>query len=509
MLLNPSQILRAKRRTAVPASISAPIKGWNTRDPFEAMDPLDAVLLDNWFADVGGILTRSGSSEYATGLGSDPVQTLGPYAVGSINKLLAACGGSIYDVSSAGPVGAAIKSGFTSDIWQTVVFNSRQFWANGSDPVQIYDGTTMSDTGFTGANMDTMAGVGVFNNRLYFWDTISPEFWYGPTLGISGALSKFDLSMVSHYGGNLMSVQTLAYDGGEGIGAYTCFFLSSGETLVYGGTDPSNPNNWSLTGRYLLPPPVAQRGFARYGGDIYIMTVNDHQRFSVLLAALKVGDVPPRSKISGAAKVAVQLGSALPGWQALYYPGGTRMLFNIPNPDGTFSQHIYSTATEAWSRFRGMNAYCFGLYNNNLYYGAADGKVIQADTGMSDSGSPVLSIAQQAWQLFETPLKKRVAMVRPAVQSSGLADFVFGLGYDYQPAVIQVPDATIPIGSPLIWGVTPWGAPAVWGGDGVTDPRWRVAGGEGSAIGLALTSNTLITATWIRTDFMIEPGSGP
>lgn len=507
--MRPDQILRARQRLTKPASVAAALKGWNTRDPFEAMDPLDAILLDNWYPDFAGLVTRTGTATYATGLGSGPVQTLAEYRVSGIDKFLAACGNSIFDISASGAVGAALKSGFNSDIWQTVVFNSRLFWVNGTDPAQIYDGTTMAATGFTGANMDTMVGVGVFNNRLYFWDGVSPEFWFGPVLGISGALSKFDLSMVSHMGGNLVGIAVLSYDGGEGIAAYTCFFLSSGECLMYSGTDPSNPNNWALVGRYALPPPVAQRGIARYGGDIYIITANDHQQLSKLFIALKLGETPPRTKIAGAAALAYQLGSSLPGWQALYYPAGTRMLFNIPNPDGSFSQHVFNTSTQAWSRFRGNNAYTFGIFGTRLYYGAANGNVVQADTGSSDNGAPILSQSQQAWQLFETPLKKRIALVRPVVQSQGVADFNFGLGFDYQAAGIQVPDSTIGAAGALIWGASTWGAPSVWGGSGTTDPRWRIAGGEGAAIGLSLTANTIVSATWIRTDFMIEPGSGP
>lgn len=501
--------MNRRQRLTTPASVAAALKGWNTRDPFEAMDPLDAILLDNWYPDFAGLLTRNGSASYATGLGSAPVQTLAELRTGSIDQFLAACSGGIFNISSAGIVGAAIKSGFTSDIWQTVVFNSRQFWVNGVDPAQIYDGTTMSATGFTGANMSKMAGVGVFNNRLYFWDGISPEFWYGGVLAISGALSKFDLSMVSHLGGNLLGIAALSYDGGEGIAAYTCFFMTSGECLMYSGTDPSNPNNWALVGRYALPPPAAQRGITRYGGDVYIITANDHQQLSKLFIALKLGETPPRTKISGAAMLAYQLGSSLPGWQALYYPAGTRMIFNIPNPDGTFSQHIFNTSTQAWSRFRNNNAYTFGIFGTTLYFGASAGVVMQADTGQNDDGAAILSQAQQAWQLFDTPLKKRIAMVRPVVQASGVAQFSFGLGFDYQPAGIQVPDSTIVGGNALIWGASNWGAPTTWGGSGVTDPRWRIAAGEGGAVGFSLTANSMVQSIWIRTDFMIEPGVGP
>jgi hypothetical protein len=200
-------------------------------------------------------------------------------------------------------------------------------------------------------------------------------------------------------------------------------------------------------------------------------------------------------------------GSALPGWQALYYPIGDRVMYNIPNPDGSFSQHVFNNATQAWCRFQAMNAYCWATYRGNLYFGEAIGKVSQGDIGGTDDGNPILSQAQQAWNLFDSVTSKRVAAVRPVVQSQGLADFNFALGFDYQPPGITIPDANVLTNSnSLVWGAKNWGSPQVWGGSGVTDPRWHIAGGEGAAIGMSLVANSKISATWLRTDLLIEPG---
>ncbi len=506
--MTPQQRARASRRTSQPQTVPAPLGGWNTRDPFEAMDQKDAIVLDNWFPDFAGLTSRGGTVNFATGLASTaPVQTLATLKTGTINKFLAAAGGKIFDISAGGAAGTLIASGFTSDIWQTVHFNSRSIWVNGNDTAQIYDGTTMGATGFTGADMTTMSGVGAFNNRVYFWTGKDPSFWYGPVLGIAGALSNFPLSMVTREGGNLIAVEVLSYDGGTGIDDYTCFFMSSGEVMLYQGTDPSNPNNWALVGRYMIPTPVAQRGITRYGGDIYIITANDHQQLSKLFIALKLGEVAPRTKIAGAAKSAYAAGKNLPGWQALYYPAGTRMIYNIPNPDGTFSQHIFNTSTQAWCRFRNMPARCWGIYNDQLYYGGPRGVVVQADIGATDNLSPILTQGQQAWNTFETPLIKRVVALRPIVQSNGIAMFNLGLGFDYQLSGLTFPGETVGLLNTLIWGAGNWGPPRVWGGRiGVTDPRWHIGGGQGSAIGISLSANASVATTWIRTDLLLEPG---
>ena len=76
--------------------------------------------------------------------------------------------------------------------------------------------------------------------------------------------------------------------------------------------------------------------------------------------ALKLGQLPPRSKVSTAVQNAVRANLTAFGWQALYYPRGRRLIFNIPNPDGTFCQHVQNTALQSqpWCRFVNMNAYC-------------------------------------------------------------------------------------------------------------------------------------------------------
>ncbi len=509
--------------------------GWNTRDPFEAMEPTDAVLLDNWYPDFGGVAVRNGSTPYARGLGTGAVETLGTFTTSTINQFLAACGGAVYNISSTTPI--LLSSGFLSDRWQTTEFNGHFFFVDGADPAQIYDGTTLSAASFTGVSTATLAGVSVIHQRLFFWTGRDPSFWYGPVNGISGALVNFPLDMESQGGGNLIDVETFSYDGGQGIASYTAFFMSSGELFLYSGSDPSNANNWALVGRYVVPPLITTRAITRYGGDIYLATVNDHQQLSIYLAALKAGEVPPRTKISGAAKAAFDAGGSRFGWQAFFYPQGRRVIFNIPNPDGTFSQHIYNTSLQTWTRFRDMNAFCWGIYNNNLYYGAAGGNVIQADTGSMDSALtqapigpiwgtslwknfnwissftpggtapvPITASSQQAWNIFGSAFGKRLTASRVVVETlNQSASYNFDVGYDYNFPQQVTPAALSPMGA--IWGTFNWNA-ANWSQAMVTvDSNWHVEGGDGSAISWGIVGNFSAPARWVRTDLLIEPGT--
>ena len=511
MSLTQARQVRASRRLSQPQSVGSPTLGWNTRDPYEAMEPLDAITLDNWYPTFGGVVVRNGTLSYATEMGTGAVETLATLQTMTVNKFIAACDGKLYDISTGGIAGSPIASGFGSSRWETAVFQNHLFFVNGDDVAQKYDGTTVTVAAFTGVATSTLSGVGVFHNRLYFWSGVNASFWYGPVNGIAGALANFDLSTVSHSGGNLIAVDVLTYDGGLGIASYTCFFMSSGEVLVYQGTDPSNASNWSLVGAYTLSPPIAARAIFQFGGDIYIATQTDHFQLTKIMIALKLGQTPTPTKISGAATAAFNAVGNIFGWEAIYYPRGTRIIFNVPNEDGSFSQHVYNTSLSAWTRFNDMNAHTWGVYNDRLYFGKSLGEVVLADTGVVDSDNtgsrPIVAKSQQAWQSFGTPLAKRLAASRVVVQTNNSgASYEFDVGIDYQLINFQTPIAAPPQGA--LWGSVTWGA-FVWSGAPPTqvDVNWRIQGGEGLAFSWGVVANSQASTLWIKTDLLLEPGA--
>lgn len=499
------RLANASRPRAVPQVIPASVTGWNTRDALTAMQSTDAVVLDNWYPDAGGLQARNGYSVFASGLGGTPVNTLAEYMALGVDQLLAACGTSFYDISAGGS-GTLLKTGFSSDKWQSANFNSKMFFVNGVDIPQIYDGTTLADTAFTGPTVTDIVGVNVFKNRLFFWLNNDDAFYYGGLNSISGALTRFSLATVSQSGGDLITMATMSHDGGNGIQDLAVFILSSGEVIIYEGNDPGDATAWSLVGRYKISPPVNVRSVVRYGADAYITTNDDHVPLSQQLVALRVGTVPPRSKASGAVQQAVNEGSTLFGWQAIFYPKGRRLLFNVPNQDGTFYQHVYNVSTDAWCRFTGMNATCWGLYMNNLYFGTAAGTVCLADSGSTDNGSAVVCDGQPAWNMFDDPRRKRLSAIRPLLLAYGTSTIQFGTNFDYQDITLSSSSSTINVsGSP--WDTSPWDT-SPWSSDSAQiDERWRSSSGSGYAVGFRLQATCLAPLSWLRTDCRYEIGS--
>jgi hypothetical protein len=334
-------------------------------------------------------------------------------------------------------------------------------------------------------------------------------------------LHWFPFDMVTADGANLLAVNTLTYDGGQGIYSYTCFFLSTAEMLIYSGTTPDIPlsegvTGWSLQGLYTLPQPafggsVLPRAQCRYGGDLYMVTSTDYVKLSQVIAALREGAFPPRSKASGACLAAVAQGKALMGWQMVYWGGGRRLLVNVPlvasDPganNANFEQHVYNTGLDAWTRFRGINAYCWCVWDDNIFFGTEDGTVNQfglatADEDPSGEQIPIDAFALQAWQLFGTAHNKNVVAIKPVVRSAAAIYYEFGVGFDYnQP---DTPIAVQHFGSRTPWNTTPWGTP--WERPTETDSLWYVAGGDGASVSIGMHAITNNEEAWIwsRTDF--------
>ena len=55
-------------RTAVTASVSSPIGGWNARDSIAEMPPLDAVILNNLYPTPTDVQLRLGYTKACTGI---------------------------------------------------------------------------------------------------------------------------------------------------------------------------------------------------------------------------------------------------------------------------------------------------------------------------------------------------------------------------------------------------------------------------------------------------------
>jgi hypothetical protein len=573
--------------------VPAPIGGWNARDSVAEMNPLDAVVLNNFYPTPSQIQLRKGYTQYATGI-TGQVDTLMQYSGGATNKLFAAAGSVIYDVSNAGAA-TSVVTGQGSDRLQYVNVSTTggNFLTavNGTDAALIYDGTNwikyanistaqtisnltssgttctlvtsvahglvtgnqvtvtgaspsqyngtfkitvLNGTTFTyvassapatspasplgsytvakfitGVNSSDLIHVNLHKDRLYFVEKDTLNFWYLGVNAISGSATSYPLGAIARNGGYIMAMGTWTLDAGYGVDDYAVFITNNGEAIVFKGSDPSDPNDWSLIGVWQLGQVFARRCFFKFAGDLLLITQDG---IVPLASALQSSRLDPRinitDKIYYAVSEAADLYNAEFGWQIHYYAKQNMLIFNIPVIGGQ-QQYVMHNITKAWASFSGINATCFEVYDENMYFGG-NGFVGRFWDGLSDNDQNIKASCQQAYSYFDARGQlKRFTMVRPILfTDNGLPTVLCGINTDFdtQNNVGQVSfnPALVSVG---IWDTSLWDD-AEWGGGNTISKNWQGVTGIGYAAGIILNiASQDIDVRWASTDYVMERGA--
>ena len=494
-------IERERSGQAQRANVSSPFGGLNTRDAESAMEATDAPIMVNWFPSQGKVTTRKGFTEYATGLTGN-VETLAEFNAGSIRKFICANSDEINDVTNPLSI-SNLGNGFTNARWQTANFNGNMLLVNGADTPQVYDGSTLSNSTISGSGLTVteLDGVNIHKNRVYAWSTDSQDFWYGATNAIGGTFTKFPLSRVAASGGNLIAMATWNHDGGDGVDDYALFVMSSGVCVLYDGSDPGDATNWSLVGIFKIGSPLSVRGIAKVGGDVAIITTQDFIFFSQVFQAggNKIND----TKLSGAAIDDINAYQSNYGWEIATYPKasiGGWLLFNVPvATNTTYNQYVINTVTGAATKFSGMNARTWGLYNDSLYFGEST-KIMKADDGLSDNGEFIVCDVQAAYSDLGTPQEKVINSYRNVISVDGNVALNTTTSFDYGQNKVTQDVSSVSSGTP--WG-SPWGSP--WSPANRIRNELVIGSGEGVAIGMRIkVSLSGQQLDWYRTDYSVN-----
>lgn len=503
-----------KTQVSQTVSIPAPVGGLNGKDSIANMPPTDAYIMDNWFPTASSVQVRNGSLSWATGLPSN-VNTIATYNGATTSKMFAASGTAIYDVTTQGAVGAASVTGLTSDKFQFVNMGTigGRFLCmfNGSDNGKYYDGTSWIDVSIGAgaqqiANVDpkNIINVNTFKNRMYLVEKNTANVWYLPLNAIYGSASKLDFSSLLTMGGNIVAMATWTVDNTGGMAEYAVFLSSQGDVLVYSGSDPSSATDWKLTNRFNIGRPASYRCFERVGSDLVIMGADG-------LFPLSKALVTDRAQTQYAItdKIVTLVSNDFQnygnnfGWQVLLYPIGSKIVINVPYVNGANSyQYVMNTITGAWCRFTGWKAFCFGKYNDDLFYGA-NGVVYQCDVGHDDDGANIVADCQQAFQYFGSTQQKLFTMARPIIQSNGVINPAFAVNLDY--------DLTQPLNTSTFTSAsfTPWYSAwfSPWSSSNQIRKDWQSLNGIGfSAAPRILLSVKLATVSWQSTDIVFQTG---
>ena len=513
-------------------SVPAPIGGLNVRDSLVAMAETDAVVLQNWWPQPYGCTVRKGYREWTTGLPSK-VGTLATWSeTDGTQKLFAWSAQGMYDVTAEGFAGIPIVTGLNYDVWSTTnlvnaagghlicvngVDDGIHYSSAGADSIVAGDGIALNT--WSGLDPQKCVMVTVHQNRLWGIEKDTANGWFLPPDAVQGVFQKFDFGPLFSRGGFLQVLTTWTIDDGNGAEDHLVAMSSRGEVAIYGGGNVESDTDWTLVGIYYIGSPIqGNRGWCKAGGDVLILTQQGVVSMGSQLISTKVNqaeDPLTTKKVQFLISDLTTSFGSLEGWELQYFPKINMVTINVPTTASTGSiQLAANQIINAWTQFRGMNAFCWSTLDSQPMFGDYSGRVLLAWTGQLDNvklddsgGVAVTALAQQAYGYLQAPaVQKQVGMYRPTFVADCPISFNSQILYDFKQTTLGPPGGGGKACGSL-WNEDEWDY-GIWGGGGGVQKGWVQAQGMGVASSLAIATQTQIEVLWVATDYSYQVGAG-
>jgi hypothetical protein len=489
------------RMVARPYTFPVATGGWNASDALDAMKPDEAETLINWFPETTYNRLRRGFKAHCNTATNQPVESLASYS-GATDELLAFSDDTWFEVTTSTP--AALVTGLQSGPWDTLNYGTAggQYLiaCNGQDTPHVYNGATMvpavNTVGGLASTLDLLT-ITSYGQRVYYSEAASLSVWYLPVGQYQGALTEYDLGPLCQMGGSIARISTWTRDNAS-AGANEMFVVvtTKGEVMVFVGDYPGG-TTWQLSARFAVGEPVAGPNcVVRMGPDMILMCQDGFQPLAhyLQLGQSQAQAVALSKKIGNAVTTAVRTYQASVGWTALLYPTGNMLIFNIPNSndDTVFAQYVVNTLTGAWCQWEGQNAWCWAMHDTRPFFGAVNGAVYEADTGVWDDGDYITAEYRGSYQYVAGEgLLKRVSMAQPVFQTTGPVTVNFGIDVDFNNTTLTSPAASVNFGA--TWDDAIWDD-ATWASGTTLQRQWVSTTGIGYAIAphFIITTNSVV-----------------
>jgi hypothetical protein len=360
----------------------------------------------------------------------------------------------------------------------------------------------------TGLDSDEFATVNLFKERLYFVQKNSLSFWYLPVDSINGAVSEFPLGGIFKRGGYLQAMGTWTIDAGYGVDDLAAFITSNGEVAVYKGSDPSDPNDWSLVGLWNVGQTFTRKCVFKFGGDMLLLTEDG---LVPLSAGLQSTRLDPRVNLTDKIFFAISQAAAAYGnnygWQMNYFAKNNMLILNVPVTGGS-EQYVMHNITKSWARFTNINANCWEMSGDDMYFGGI-GYVGKFYDTYADAGTNIRAFTQQAYSYFDRRGQlKRFTLVRPILQTdNGVPNVLCGISVDFDTVDLTTQISFNPVIDPTgLWDIDVWDS-ANFGGGLITTRIWQGVTGLGYAGSISMNVVSQgIEFHWASTDYVMESG---
>jgi hypothetical protein len=164
--------------------------------------------------------------------------------------------------------------------------------------------------------------------------------------------------------------------------------------------------------------------------------------------------------------------------------------------------------TKSWARFTNINANCWEMSGEDMYFGG-NGFVGKFYDTYADAGTNIRAFTQQAYSYFDRRGQlKRFTLVRPILQTdNGVPNVLCGISVDFDTVDLTTQISFNPVIDPIgLWDVDVWDS-ANFGGGLITTRIWQGVTGLGYAGSISMNVVSQgIEFHWASTDYVMESG---
>ena len=510
--------------------------GINTIAGAANIPPTDALRIINMIPREYGVAVRRGYREWCPpvplGTGIRTIMAYGSRtAFIDTSRLFVATNDGIYEATTPGllPVKVLdwpVKSpdaGYCS--WHNYQTLAGQFLlvcdqANG---YYVFNGTlnTWALGAPSGPGVPTATNydfVTVWKNRVWLCQRNTATAWYFDAVGtFAGACKSFDFGNKFKYGGHLKGVWNWTLDGGEGVDDYLVAVSTSGDLVVYKGTDPDTFGDFIMHGSFWIgQTPKGHRIADDYGGDLLVLSAYGLIQLSKLIGGAPLQD--PQAQISY--KVNPRLSKLLAetdnnyGWEVRLHPRDQLIFINTPKVSGYPDfQFVYNTLTKAWTVFNGLPINTSETFRTMLFMGSTENQLFVYDGHvdnvlLADDGATARTISWEQFGSFQAygaeATYKRVQLMRPQFIGEVVPAYYIAARYDFD--LSQIPGAPTFVGSAAgTWDAGLWDG-ATWGGDYIVNQPLVGGFGVGRHVALQLRGRSAGETIHVGTDVLFDTG---
>jgi len=493
------------------------------------MEPGDAIYSYNIDSSAYGMRVRPGYIDHATTISGDLVKTLIPYMGtlenGSKDKLFACTSAGIFDVTNpvVNPIAVHTWGVASSDAgWCSYVIFTNDAGARFLLVADLANGlvyyeeatATWAVPTVTPVAAASLVQVMLWKQRVWFVQKNTNSGWYTDAGSHSGTLTKFNFGNKFIAGGFLKGIYNWSLDSGDGPDDFLVAVSSSGDVLVYQGTDPDTYDTFGIIGTWFIGKvPNGRRIALSVGGDLYLLS-----SYGIISARdLLEGKNPFTFEGSVSYKISPLLNNSIRqtinemGWGLWVVPDLAKIIVTTPKiGNQPYFQFVYDVNTKAWSIWRDMPMVTVATFKNNVYVGADTS--VHWVTGNLDNVTVVDPNPQPIfWSLLTSygdigspQMAKIVHFIRPRFVAEGAPSYKVHAFYDYDLTELTQSSGFV---NPLnVWDLSTWDN-AIWGGGQGKFQVLNGGAGIGNTVAIAMSGASTLKTTMVDIGVMWQPAS--